>query len=1285
MSNNSNNTNSVSFLLEDEQEKINSFFFPRKIQDENSNEEKDLDDFLLKKRKKDSAKIDLYKHFITETNNSSFCGLWIDGAKGDGISWLSEKILHTFYNKKYADVGTPKIYILKEDKEVTAKMPEISNLIGKRQFINCATKSGLMKKSLLFSLSIISILVPVVFGIIANAIKLIDVTSNLPIQIIIAVFCLFGIVGIIFSSLKSKEEKRLTDFLDTVHNIKINDDHRYKELVKLLARKISSLSTPRILIVDDFSTLHELSRNVLQKYYESKYESLQNRELWIILNTNTAVSEQSKSWNNQNEIVKFEYARLLPLKPTEKRKIVKELDLPKERSTCDIIKDVCSEYLSPTSLQEMKGSLEELQKRNEDAFRFLYLVAANAFPSDMEFKREALIEKIRYTRESKERHRYIPKVLKTQTVPDEQQLNKYFERIQFFLRHYGSEKFQVKNNVVRYTENKDERTKLQADLYHYSNGYWAMCWYFVFGEKRWKVSWIPKLVHHLKEAYCVEGESSRENMFDAHLLAIEKSMKYFLRKEIIDTIESALRLNIQEQDDTEEKLQQLATYIAFAYLNFDYLPERKRLNEIGYGLLYDFLKKDDIELAKQVLNSEKYKLLADEIIYVLIERCWEKMLFLHISDKRYTMRNTIAEIKELRTIIENYFAQNDLQRTNDTGQKIRNIALWVWINTFDIFTNKFEKERYDELVGNIENLVYSFVTYSEQHINCRNDIEQTMLYATMQETAYIAIASILTITTASRTIKYAKLEIYLQKIISLYRLKININDSARAFDEVMKLMQLKSLVWRQGKYDNRHYNLTVIRMQLFSFRNSEYTIEDEQKYRFKDELGVIPTEHRLNTLVNFTLCNLYFEYCDAISSNYFQQACSFLDNAEFTKSQLEYMFICLVKYWANGSSLLKKVMCNFVDCEKQYADDILFYISQRVEISYLHIINTLQAFKNEEATQFFTCVLEKLKQSNIRDIELAEAIWKNFEFEQMNETEKLQNKKEYETFWLEKENIDYYSGALINLLDLENLSDTEQSNELKNKIYTFLVREGLDYNRYSKHLILACCYLDSYDRENKDGEFNRVLDIVKEQTEKWAFKNGLSDMKTIYNTLEDYTGESKYTEALFEIRLKESNNLFDSQINISAFDFLCHLCDVWLQEFVSYENINTQKYVEIVQQDDSNKRKFLNKYTHAPKVFVKTKLNDSAIDVSNAEYINAEYILVNRIINSLLYQKDENNIMNEYHALVNDCNEKANENLDHIISLIMAVNPNHTEQIQRLKEQWEEQIVYDGGDDEEGL
>jgi hypothetical protein len=128
---------------------------------------------------------------------------------------------------------------------------------------------------------------------------------------------------------------------------------------------------------------------------------------------------------------------------------------------------------------------------------------------------------------------------------------------------------------------------------------------------------------------------------------------------------------------------------------------------------------------------------------------------------------------------------------------------------------------------------------------------------------------------------------------------------------------------------------------------------------------------------------------------------------------------------------------------------------------------------------------------------------------------------------------------------------------------------------------------------------------------------------------------------------------------------------VWLKDYICYDKL--EQYNEIIEQEDK-KKQFLNKHKHAPKVITKSG-------------INSEFLLINEIVNSLYSQQDDDSCtyvikINEYQTLIDDCNKKAYENLDSVIGLILEENPNCTEQIMRFREQWEEQIVYEGEDDE---
>ncbi|MDR0895666.1 MAG: hypothetical protein LBN06_10285 [Prevotellaceae bacterium] len=1259
--NNKEHKNAMSFLQSEDSTRFDKSFFNRKLKEIGFDGSQSLEDFLTVK-KPNGVSVNSYKYFITSTSDS-FYGLWIDGQRGDGISWLAEKI-RTLLVKEYSDILTPHLYILCKDNDCEPnKLPGISHLLGKRKFCKQAIKSGLMKISVwsLWSKILLAM------GSIAGLLPLIMSISIYYIQIITLVLFILGIIGIVVSQSKQHKEKRINAFIDKINNNEIKYGNRYEKLKGLLADRMSALESPRIIIVDDFSSLDELSQRVIQQYYETRTDARNNREMWIILNTNMAISVQSKGWKNNS----IKYFELLPLTKTEKKQLIKEHDLPAENSTYEVIKDVCRGSIFYESKEETAQLMMHIEKNDADADRFLYLIAANAFPSDMEFAQNALIEKISFSKKQRERDKYIPIILQPTGMIWEKELKNYFDSIKNCLLYLEKDnRFRVRNNIVRYIESAyDKRHK---DLYCYCNGYWAICWYFVYRNKMLKINWLPKLAHHLKNSICLDDEELCKNMFEAHLFVLEKCNRYFLKKEQIEIIESALSIK-RLQENSEANRQLLMKHIVSAYLNFGYLPERHQLKDIGYEEIYDFLRSDDTDGIENLLR--KYEFLSNEIICVLMERYWEKILFLHVSDTRFVMRNANQEVEKMKSIIGTFIAKNTLQNSNNIEQSTRNIALWMWVNSFSLSHESLNIEQIRQKTDKFARLIDMFVAFSKQHIDSHNDIEQTMLYTTMQESAYIIIASILTIKNTHKSLKFEKLDEYLQQIIDLYGLKGNMT-----FEEIMKLLELHSIVWRQSKYDMRYYILNIVRIQLYCCwykyipngkrsHRVNYTLEDEQAYKFKESLENIKEHNRLNNPANFTLCNLYYGYSKSIASGYFQKACNFTANTNFTKSELEYMFMCLVAYWRNNSSLLTKMMTCFTQCQEQYEDDILFYIANDAGTSYCHLINTLRENQNREAIPFFTSVLEKLKAQNTPHIEEAEALWENFEFIQLTKDEQLQNKQAYENFWLGKEALFPYSSALWNLLLLES-----SPNEiLKDKIYQFLIQEDLGYN-YSGHLELAVSYL-LRSQDNKDNHYNAILEIVKQQEKTTTYKNSLTLMKSVYEVLETCTGETKYTDALFEIQLKESYNLFDIQRKTSYADFLCHLCNIWLNYLIQYDDkVSRERYKEVSHSDFANRNKFLDTYKHAPKVFVR--------DSDGNLYPNAEYLLVNELIQFLYNQKEYDSIV-KYESLINECNAKAEKYLDVVITLIIERNEKYTLQIQTLKDKFEEQMYYADVDDED--
>jgi hypothetical protein len=556
---------------------------------------------------------------------------------------------------------------------------------------------------------------------------------------------------IIANTNKEKYEEKINDLYTKLKEREIKGDSHYKDFISNLAKQIYP-TYPRILIIDDFSKLDTVSQDVLLEYYKNKENAFHmSRDFWVVLNTGI-------EWYNWclNNSCFSKTAILQWLKSKEKKELVKKLNCPSENTRCDVIKDICYRDITPQSKQEMENLLKSLQETNIESFNFLCFIASNFVPADSIFSQKELTNAIKNDTVIRPRDKYIPYIFTDKEYFSIREIKEFFEQIRQFIVDFGgnSNKFKIRYEVLKCIE--DKPTKKIADILHYNNGYWTLYWDYIYSRKRLGVNYLLILAHHLIEAYPIPKDNELNvNLFDVHLRIIEISITYYRKEEIINLIESVFELNLSGTVN-EDKLQKLAKYCVFAFLNFDYLLGRNNLRIIGYEQFYDFIKKDDIILAKQLLKSEKYKFLSDEIIFVLIERYWEKMLFLNVSNSRYTMRNAIAEMQELQTIIADYFKNEVTKNADNIEQKIRNIALWVWINTFDISNNELEKEKYNELIDTLEELILLFVTYSRQNINCRNSIERTMFYSTMQGNAYIIISSILTIKFINKTIKYPK-------------------------------------------------------------------------------------------------------------------------------------------------------------------------------------------------------------------------------------------------------------------------------------------------------------------------------------------------------------------------------------------------------------------------------------------------------------------------------------------------------------------------------------------------
>lgn len=209
------------FLDKNEQGKFNSSFFPREIQREDTNEIITVELGNLYVQEEQSYQnaigkrdVNLVKDFFDK--NTSFWGVWINGKKGDGISWLAANT--QLYSEKKKSAYSAEIRILKEDKEVNSpKIPIINDVFdNKNTFFNCVKKSKLIKKSYLKS-SAIFVAISTGLAELANIILQYSFSSHTSV-IFISLFAL-SLILVLYSLIKEKSDKNIEKCLEIIEDI----------------------------------------------------------------------------------------------------------------------------------------------------------------------------------------------------------------------------------------------------------------------------------------------------------------------------------------------------------------------------------------------------------------------------------------------------------------------------------------------------------------------------------------------------------------------------------------------------------------------------------------------------------------------------------------------------------------------------------------------------------------------------------------------------------------------------------------------------------------------------------------------------------------------------------------------------------------------------------------------------------------------------------------------------------------------------------------------------------
>jgi len=413
-------------------------------------------------------------------------------------------------------------------------------------------------------------------------------------------------------------------------------------------------------------------------------------------------------------------------------------------------------------------------------------------------------------------------------------------------------------------------------------------------------------------------------------------------------------------------------------------------------------------------------------------------------------------------------------------------------------------------------------------------------------------------------------------------------------------------------------------------------------------------------------------------SHYFSKARIFSDSRKSVGIQIEYAFMYLVRYFHDPDSDNLLSALDFLNNHKGHKEDILSYLSCAVSTAYLHLRNTLRLVKNNDSIDYFTSLLAELKEKNAKDIEdsknknlldnpaipleklkckmdieAAEAILEELRFSRLSRAEQLKSKTACEQYWINRGHMNICSTALCQLLDLDSAST-----ELKDRVHMRLTKTITNYNDYSGHLLLAGKYLEKTNTQ-KDNKHKAVLAIAENHIDTWGFKENLGIAKEIYGILFACTGKKKYRDALVKINIKLSVGMRDNASTCAAFDYFCHLCQIWSFSIIARHVGTPDSDRENIIKQDKSMKEFLMSHKHTT-------------PFADATSVNADFLLINECLSKL--ESLGNTTRQEFEQLISECNEEAEKGLSRLIDLIVEANKDHSEQILRLKEEWDKQV-----------
>ncbi len=1189
------------------------------------------------------SQINGFKRFGSKSD-----GLIIHCRKGDGVSWVSEKIF-----KMTETILSEYGYNTKVDIIKKTKYP-LSNYIKKRMLVKLAIKEGLIKDiSSNLTLSIIMAIVAIPLILIDKIASILSVFKGIELNewkvyifIVAIIFFCYSIWNLLKKIIKDRQQEECS-FLEKIESIEINEI-KYYGFISKISNRIRKPNEKKIIIIDDIATIDKqgLSQEILLSILNN---NLGNGKIyWIVLSTDLTITKRITNKEDSD----FQELTLELLTAAEKKEFCTNLGYPQNNLSNATIKEICIGEVDKETQDSLTKELLNLKEDNLKLFHFIYLLILNNYPIDSEYSKKLLTEKIPARRVHREKDVYIKQFF--DTIPTVGEIENYFED-ERVIKHYGykkeNESFGINSDICRLIEDSPNLFEY-FENYRYGHSYWALTWYYANRSKSMpKVHVLRKISYHLQKAdNGINDVNARKSLLEAHLFATRCSLIYIQRQDIINSLNHLLRLNIQGIEDVRRN--DTVKHILEAFYNFEYLPNnRPRIEDLDSEKLVQFLKSRETTLAYSLLKNQNYSMFSGYIVSLLIEQYWERTFFIWVFSKSVLsygiMPDVLEDLKKQRQSIISYIDNDD----KDSSLFLSNLAIFIWTNYIDFLIGNYSTD-INQLSIHIELFLSS---YNKNRDNNRNDIYQQ---TTIEESVCIVAAVVLLILNKHEIGDTNKFEEFLNQSNTIFT-AVEIDNTEKSIDKIIHYLFLHSLMWKNNDFIIKYSILSIIRIQLFSFTINEKDITSnkiEIEVKSKELLKTIDLDSktRLSTLLSFSLSeNSYLIKDEHRSSFLFQQSLQSIGNSKISNIEFEYLFYCINVCWYHSSSNMKEIIRALIISSEEYFQHLVKKILENPD-SYLHICNSLIVFERNElflniegthynVVSFFTKLIEKASAIKEANLEEANCIWTNFKFQNLTLQEKKLQKLEYERFWVDRTDSIYFTNALRQLYSLES---TNVSKETETKAFHFI--QNNIYSNYSAVILLACSFCD--DKKNKgetDDKYFDVLNKVCEIEEPWEklFGNIYSNSIELYETLFKHTGDESYNKKYKYYKLQETKEKIENFEIKDYMNFLFSIYEIFKNDININDDISQEEGLQI---SNKNIKDFLEN------ISVSTIIYNNEVSLKFlliCQYSNTEFN--NR---ALLFEK--------YNVL-------AKKSINELIQLIMNT-PSNRKYMERIKELYDE-------------